>query len=258
MSFPGQVYNAGVMLSRQARDSMQWKLDRRGALSAARLRALRDQHRGERCVIIGNGPSLNKMDLSPLRDEMTFGLNRIYLLFSEIGFETSYYVSANRLVIEQCAHEIEQLKMPKFLNWNERDLVQFSDSTLFLRNARRSMKFSKDISRVIWHGATVTYTAMQLAYHMGFRQVILIGVDHSFATKGAPNKEVVSAGDDPNHFSGGYFGKGFRWNLPDLTTSEMCYTLAKEAFAADGREILDATVGGKLQVFPKVDFNSLF
>jgi hypothetical protein len=69
---------------------------------------------------------------------------------------------------------------------------------------------------------------------------------------------VVSTGDDPNHFAPGYFGKGFRWQLPDLDGSERAYRLARKAYAEAGRHIVDATVGGKLTIFPKVDFNTLF
>ena len=93
---------------------------------------------------------------------------------------------------------------------------------------------------------------------MGFSQVILIGVDHNFTTKGTPNTTVVSTGDDPNHFNPAYFGKGFRWQLPDLETSELAYCMARDAYAKEGRELLDATEGGKLTVFPKVKFDSLF
>jgi hypothetical protein len=65
-------------------------------------------------------------------------------------------------------------------------------------------------------------------------------------------------GDDEDHFSPDYFGKGFRWQLPDLRTSEAGYRLAQNAFRRAGREVVDATVGGELRVFPKVDYNSLF
>ncbi len=40
-------------------------------------------------------------------------------------------------------------------------------------------KFASDARGRLWEGATVTYVALQLAYHMGFEQVILIGVDHN-------------------------------------------------------------------------------
>jgi hypothetical protein len=118
--------------------------------------------------------------------------------------------------------------------------------------------FYTDVTNGVWAGATVTYVAMQLAYHMGFETVVLIGVDHSFATKGRPHAVVVSEGDDPNHFDPKYFGKGFRWQLPDLETSEVAYRMAKAQFERDGRRIVDATIGGKLQVFPKVDYEGLF
>jgi hypothetical protein len=100
--------------------------------------------------------------------------------------------------------------------------------------------------------------ALQLAYYFGFSEVILIGVDHSFATKGKPNATITSQGDDPNHFNPNYFGKGFRGQLPDLETSEIAYSMARLAFEADGRKVIDATMEGKLTVFPKVDYNSLF
>ncbi len=105
----------------------------------------------------------------------------------------------------------------------------------------------------------MTYTAMQIAYYLGFQRIILVGVDHSFkTTKGEPGSPVVSQGDDPNHFDPQYFGKGFRWLLPDLEMSELAYRIAKYQFERANREIVDATIGGKLQVFRKVDYRSLF
>src|SRR5947207_6336311 len=93
---------------------------------------------------------------------------------------------------------------------------------------------------------------------MGFSEVILAGVYHSYQFSGNPHAEVVSGGDDPNHFASNYFGKGFRWHLPDLEGSELSYRAANFMFRQSGREILDATVEGKLQVFPKVEYQSLF
>jgi hypothetical protein len=52
-----------------------------GAIRSARLAALKDAHRGERCFLIGNGPSLKQTDLSLLKNEFTIGTNRIYLAF---------------------------------------------------------------------------------------------------------------------------------------------------------------------------------
>jgi hypothetical protein len=226
--------------------------------SIARLQSYRGKHSGQRCFIIGNGPSLKQTDLTKLRNEFTFGMNRFYLAFPELGFETTYYVSMNDLVIEQCADDFRKLPMPKFFSWRGARWITPDDRTQFIYTSYTGPGFSKDITGRVWESATVTYVALQLAYYMGFSTVVLIGVDHNFVTQGAPNQTVVSQGDDPNHFNTAYFGKGFRWQLPDLETSEVGYRMARDAFAADGRQVLDATVGGKLQVFPKVDYTSLF
>lgn len=235
-----------------------WFNSREGQASAARIKQYHNKYKGERCFIMGNGPSLNKTDLSKLQNEFTFGLNRIYLMFDELGFQTSFLVSVNKLVIEQCAEEISALKMPKFLKWQTRDAITFDEHTAFIRSSPTRTRFSKVPDNYLFEGATVTYVAMQLAYFMGFTEVNLIGVDHNFVTKGKPHKAIVSEGDDPNHFSPKYFGKGFKWQLPDLELSEYAYGLAKTAFEDDGRTIRDATVGGKLTVYPKVDYESLF
>jgi len=226
--------------------------------SIRKLRALSNIHRGERCVIIGNGPSLNKTDVQKIRDEFTFGLNRIYLAWEQWGFSTSYFLSVNDLVIEQCAQEMMDLSMPVFVSWRSRRWLEPSENLHFLYTTYTGPKFAKDVSKRLWEGATVTYTALQLAFHMGFSTVVLIGVDHSFASQGKPNQTVESQGDDPNHFSPQYFGKGFRWQLPDLDTSTIAYQMANRAFVEDGRQVLDATIGGKLDVFPKVDFDRYF
>lgn len=226
--------------------------------SISKLGLLKDRHRGERAFIIGNGPSLKETDLSRLEGEYTFGMNRIYLLFEELGFGTTYYLSVNNLVIEQCADDIRSLPVPKFISWRARSLIQPTDDMVFLHTTYTGPKFAQDVRHRLWEGATVTYVALQLAYHLGFEQVILIGVDHSFSTKGKPNTTVVSQGDDPDHFDQKYFGKGFRWQLPDLETSERAYRMARANYQRAGRKIQDATVGGKLTVFPKVEFDSLF
>jgi hypothetical protein len=226
--------------------------------SVRRLTDLKNAHQGERCFIIGNGPSLKKTDLSLLEGENTFGMNRFYMLFPKLGFSTTYLISVNSLVIQQCAEEFQDLSIPVFLSWRSRRYIDSGEGMIFLHTTYTGPKFAWDARERLWEGATVTFVALQLAFHMGFDQVILIGVDHSFSSKGKPNTTVVSKGNDPNHFDPNYFGKGFRWQLPDLETSERAYRMARSAYEEDGRQVLDATIGGKLTVFPKVAYQSLF
>lgn len=106
-------------------------------------------------------------------------------------------------------------------------------------------------------GHTVTHAALQIAYFMGFRQVVIIGMDHNFTQSGPPNAELEMRGADPNHFSPDYF-RGNKWDAPNLAESEISYRAALAAFSAAGRDIVDATDGGHCQVFPKEDYRSFF
>lgn len=230
-----------------------WRRD-----SIKKLNALKNTHQGERCIIIGNGPSLKNTDLSKLKGSFTIGMNRFYMAFRDLGFNTSCLLTVNDLVIEQCAQDLRTLSIPTFVSWRGRKWIEPSPNLHYLYTSYNLPRFNGNATGRLWEGATVTFVAIQLAYFLGFKQVVLIGVDHSFSTVGTPNTTITSAGDDPNHFHPGYFGKGFRWQLPDLETSEIAYTMAKEAYRRDGREILDATVGGKLTVFPKIAYESLF
>ena len=237
-----------------------WYLHPYAINSRKKLSKLFNIHKGERCIIIGNGPSLSHMDMGLIQDEITFGLNRIYLAFPKFNFSTTYYVSVNRLVIEQSSNEISQLPMTKFISWHAREYLDFKKEVVFIRDAYDgTMEFAEKPTWNSWENGRVSNFCSYAArlFH-GFSKVILIGVDHNFITKGEPHKVIESDGPDLNHFDSTYFGKGFRWNLPDLKTSELAYKLAKHAFEADGREIVDATVDGKLNIFQKVDFLSLF
>jgi len=219
---------------------------------------LKNRFSGQRCFIIGNGPSLRNTDMRFLKDEYTIGTNRIYLNYENMGFESTFYCAVNPNVLEQFAEEIDCVKSIKFVRSESRKHLKNTWNTFFM-DSIPTIGFNENFESLSWHeGWTVTFCAMQLAFYLGFDTVILIGIDHFFKEAGEPNKLVTAKGDDPNHFHPSYFGKDVKWQYPDLKRSEQSYRIAKEVFEKHGRRILDATVGGKLQVFPKVDYLSLF
>jgi uncharacterized Rossmann fold enzyme len=260
-----EVYQkVGERLSVESPSAVKTELDQ-GSISdmlqrsQEKIRQFHNKHLGQRCVIIGNGPSLNEMDLSFLRHEICFGMNKIYLGFERWNFSPTYYVAVNEFVIEQSVDGIRKMSCPKFIG--NRGISSFNptDDIIFMKTfPPPGEAFSKCPDMGLEEGATVTYVAMQLAYYMGFSEVVLIGVDHHFVTQGTPHKTVVSDGDDPNHFDPSYFGQGLKWQLPDLEGSEKSYRIAKQVFEESGRRIIDATVNGRCQVFPKENYREIF
>lgn len=247
-----------------------WSVKHRARLTSneRRLAALKDKHKGERCFIMGNGPSLNQCDLTKLRGEITFGVNSIFLNTDQMGFVPTYYVVEDILVAEDRARQIDAFKGPtKFFGNYLRRFLSEGPDTLWT-NVRVNYAdyanfphFSTDAVRQLWVGGTVSYICLQLAYHMGFRDVHLVGFDHNYAI---PNdakidgNRIETTSTDPNHFHPDYFGKGYRWHNPRVDRMEIAYVRAKREFEAVGRRVTNATMGGKLEVFERVNYEELF
>jgi GT2 family glycosyltransferase len=232
----------------------------------------KDRHKGERCVIIGTGPSLNEVDLRELAGEATIGVNGIFYAADKMGFDPTYYVVEDTLIMRDNVDRIREYAAGhKFFPSIYRDAVgEAPNVTYFMMNrgfhAPRSPafcvpRFSTDAAQRIYSGQSVTTINLQLAYYMGFTEVVLIGMDFSYTTPKDASVEgdhILSQGDDPNHFHPDYFGKGKVWKNPKLDRALANYQLAKLMFEADGRRIVNATPGGKLEVFERIDYQDLF
>ena len=239
---------------------------------AEKMRACKDKHKGQRCFIIGNGPSLNKVDLNMLKDEFTFGVNGIFYKTDEVGFKPSFYVVEDNHVVADNLNRINSYNCPyNFFPHIYKNTIKPNNNTIFLPTDTgfyrqyhpfySKPRFSKKCDEVIYTGQSVTYINMQLAYYMGFETVYLIGMDFSYSL---PKSTIInginytSQEDDPNHFHQDYFGKGKKWHDPKLDRVAMCYEYAKQIYEESGWKIYNATIGGKLEIFERVNFLDLF
>jgi len=238
-----------------ARDP-KWLMDSRGAASRARLLAMRDCEAGASGVIVGTGPSLLKTDLSAIGDRPTIGLNRLFYGFDTLGFRPDRLLCVNLMMLEQSAPEIEALDLDVVASWAGREHFSPGAAVTFIRTFD-GKAFSRDLSDKVYIGSTVTYAALQLAHWLGWEEVTLLGIDHTYSLEAheqvlAPHDTSVRRAPDRNHFLPDYFPAGQAWQLPDLGASEQAYREARHAFESDGRRVMDGTVGGALEVFDKV------
>jgi hypothetical protein len=243
---------ANLILSR-----LRWDLHPCSWASRRKIKAWQDRFRGQRAVILCNGPSLNKVDFNRLSASgiFTFGLNKINLLFAKTYFRPSVIVAVNPHVMEQNAEFYNTTGIPLFLDYLGRRWVKFNKNVHFLHSTIDTGRFARDCAISINQGYTVTFVAMQIAFYMGFKEVGLVGCDHTFATKGPANRTVIADKDDLNHFDPHYFAGGVKWQLPDLTASEMHYEIARDSFERHGKKIINCTEGGKLEVFTRQSLN---
>jgi hypothetical protein len=258
-----RTYRAILRRIRNISEISAWKRLEFLGSNAIRVEQFRNIHQGKRCFIIANGPSLGKMELDALKDEYTISMNRAYLMYEQWGFSPTYYACINELVLEQFSEDIGKLNMPRFLNFSKRSCFPESELDKNIIYLKLSLgiedRFSNNMANAISSGGTVTFACLQLAYYMGFDEVVVIGMDHNFVEKGVPNTEEIRSSErDESHCHPEYFPKGVKWQLPDLHRSELAYSLAREAFEKDGRHIYDATIGGKCNIFTKRNFTTFF
>ena len=112
---------------------------------------------------------------------------------------------------------------------------------------------------------------MQLAVIMGFSEIYLIGCDTAYTIPASvlqsgrsvadrPGEKLLftsTADDDLNHFSPNYFGVGKKWHHPKPEQMIRHYSLAKDVLDSAGVAVFNATVGGKLDVFPRIDYREV-
>jgi hypothetical protein len=247
---------------RRLGETMWWGTPH-GRRNRRSLEQLRDSYRGERCFVMGNGPSLHKTDVTLLRDEVTIASNGIFLLFDEMGYKPTFLTVEDRLVAEDRATELNSINgtqkiFPRDLEY----CLKLDEWTLYLNFAREYEdfpKFSGELDRIAYWGGTVSVLNLQLAYHLGCNPIYLIGFDHSYAVPtGVKDSPVItSEREDPNHFHPDYFGKGYRWHDPQIDRMEAGFQACHDFLEVHGVEVYNATAGGKLEIFDRVEYGSI-
>ena len=118
--------------------------------------------------------------------------------------------------------------------------------------------FSDEIAKEIFCASTGMYTAAQLAAYMGFSEINLIGVDHHFRTSVNNKGEIVIDDKVKDYFTDKYNEDKDKLYIPNTEKSTLTYVAMKRHCDQRGIRVYNATRGGKLEVFPRVEFDSLF
>lgn len=241
------------------------------ALPSKPLTVFKNKHKGKRAFIIGNGPSIDRMNLKPLAKEVTFACNLIYQ-HPKLTFQPTYYTANDRnvAVIMRTQTDGWLARCPQTIRFATRlstvhkhvvphiDVLRslVGNPRVWFVNLRHQPWtqpcFSTDIARGICQNGTTIYYMIQLAFYMGCNPVYIIGVD---CTSGR-------TAHGKGHFKAARYAKGIEKKPPPPPpTWKMIfsrYALARSVFERDHRKILNAGIGGKLDVFKRVRYGKLF
>lgn len=223
------------------------------------IKTLKDSCCGERCFIIGNGPSLTKEDLNLLKNEKSFAFNRIYHMYQYTDWRPTYYMVVDNAIIQRMNQE------------NERDL---GAEYIFVANKKLAQKYkgqnahqigvavaipartekiilknvSTDVSEQFSITSGVITSAFELAFYMGFKEIYLLGVDHNFAVELDMNGCKKVNKDILPHFEADKDKSLYVVNKETLT---QCFEVCRDYAEQHGIKVVNVTRGGKLEVFKR-------
>lgn len=232
------------------------------------MKLFQNIHKNKRCFIIGNGPSLTLKDLTLIHNnhDISFASNMIFKCYADTKWRPNYYFFVDPNGIKETFTNYDTLKYVSencsyMFSRNNGELQEIAQNinnlclfkSVFSANEVNYL-FSSDCSDKLYIGYTVTYAMLQVAVYMGFSELYLLGVDHNYSNEIKNDGSlVVNNVNDHSNILGA--AKSSYYNI-DKTT--LAYIAAKKYADEHGIKIYNATRGGKLEVFPRVDFDSLF
>jgi hypothetical protein len=225
------------------------------------MRKFKNRHKGQTCVVIGNGPSLKAEDLTRIAQcgIPTFACNRIHLIFPQTPWRPTYYFMSDEKLINQYGDHIDDVPAEnRFFPKMCRDRIKNGNfyNQLMSRYDQEG-RFSLHAGKGVYTGCTITAEMLQFAYFMGFHNIYLIGVDFSYQISKKLDDVTYSYQGENNYFIPGYLKPGEVADMPNVNANLLAFHAAKEAIEGQGRIVQNATRGGKLEVFTRVNLDEL-
>lgn len=212
---------------------------------------------GDRCFIVATGPSLTMDDLNLIKGEYSFGMNSVIKAFDKTDWRPDFYMIQDEYVYDKLEAELQDVnKNENFLiavggaipdryesakNY-KRFSLHYLDHKMFHRSGFGEFKYSNDCYSVIYDAYTVTFSVLQMACYMGFREICLLGCDCNynqskahFADYGHHDPKAAVMGD--KMLQGHYEFKKFADSI--------------------GVKIVNCTRGGMLEAYPRITLETV-
>ena len=219
----------------------------------------------KRCFILGNGPSLNKVDLTLLKNEITFGCNKIYLNYDKMGYAVYTYFIIDRndfLCYGTSGMVRDYLKKPE----NIKVFITADADAFFVGVPEIRVKTTGNYAPPFTeHYDPICTSVVMIAEAMkqGYKEIYLIGVDlyydMSLFSHTSDRNDVKLVKPDTSHFTEHYWDD-MTFNVATDQNNRLiqCHTRLADYIKIIGVRVFNAGVGGCADMFPRVDYYSLF
>lgn len=239
-----------------------------------RNKIFENKHEGKRAFVIVNGPSLKNQNLDLLQNEITFVVSGFYKHEVVNKWQPTYYsildkaffenTEKAKLFFNELNSKIQKsvFFIPLFrgLNANDERKLLPIENTFYVATAGLPNQ-KTDMTKIVQSFQSVSAFALFQAIYMGCSEIYLLGFDHDY---------LAYRGID-RHF---YNGSTLKGHISSNTPLSEMYTYDEEMTAClklwknyrsllkiaqkRGIKIYNATDGGYLDVFERVNYESLF
>lgn len=219
-----------------------------------KILSYKDKYYGKRCFIACTGPSLTIADLELLNNEYVFGMNSICMIHDQTDWIPDFTGIQDVGVFDKVKYDLLSTNNGlvfapysfKKRVGNRQDWIYFHMSGYYhyyeAKHSRNFVHFSDDSYIRVYDGYTITYSILQLAVYMGFKEIYLIGADSNYF------------GEKKHFMEHGNPGTPYERVGPRLTVA---YGKTKEYADCHDIKIVNVTRGGYLEVFPRETLESV-
>ena len=236
----------------------------------------KDIHKGDRCFILCTGPSINKQNLLPLKDEITFGVSNFYYHKDYSLIKPKYHCVP---VISSIFSEDDIIRWftemnartgdaEIFLHVNQKPIVEknglFPSRKINYLNMTAGLDIKEaniNITGKMPGVQSIPIMCLMIALYMGFKEIYLLGTEHdSYKTNKYEYffKGQLTVGKDPSVDKDRRIADSEYISLLSNLNLWTQYRALKQIAEARGISIYNATEGGILDEFKRVSLESLF
>lgn len=222
-----------------------------------KLRQFKDIHKGKRLFVVATGPSLTLDDVNILKGEICFSMNSIYKVFDKTDWRPEYFAIYDQRVYKLLNEDLKKQELncafcPSIntdwqkafvhktpVNWDWKYIFQKYAS--IIRHG-----FSSDITKRLYPGTNVVYVIFQIAFYMGFSEIYILGADCTMAPG--------------NHCKAVEYGNNAEKKQETIVPNDHViadYATIKEEAEKRGVNVYNATRGGALELFPRVNLEQI-
>ncbi|MCM1154912.1 MAG: DUF115 domain-containing protein [Roseburia sp.] len=222
------------------------------------LEKYKDIYKNKRCFVVGNGPSLREDDLEKLQKnhEISFAANGIFHIFDKVLWRPTHYMLCDAVAYKVMYQDLKMIEnndmfIADFYYTDFQDVQQANKFYLINKiYAGNEVGFSEDATVGFYSGKTITYVMLQMACYMGIKEIYLLGVDWTGGKGTGLGRIDFYEKDEDREKNNRLFD--------NIMQEKYAYEAARKYADAHGIKIYNATRGGELEVFERVDFDSLF